>query len=173
MYIMPNKWVEHVRAFAAKNNMSYMCAMSDPDIKKGYIATERKKQKTEKLEQAMPSTEPKPKSLVIKPRPKYIRFKEDTRPLFEGMNEKETALTKALQKYEAETIENRAKYIKLYPSGDVKGYNDKALKRLRDDIAVEFKLPTTWYSQAAKVGNKYGLTIGSKGLMRQSIKTYE
>jgi hypothetical protein len=65
---MPNRWIEHVRAFAAKNKMSYMCAMSDPDIKKGYIPTERKKQKTEKLEHAMPSTEPKPKSLVIKPR---------------------------------------------------------------------------------------------------------
>jgi hypothetical protein len=66
---MPNRWVEHVRAFAAKNKMSYMCAMSDPDIKKGYIPTEKKKQKTEKLEQAMPSTEPTPKNIVIKPRP--------------------------------------------------------------------------------------------------------
>jgi hypothetical protein len=69
---MPNRWVEHVRAFAAKNNMSYMCAITDPDIKKGYIPTERKKQKTEKLEQAMPSTEPKPKNIVIKPRPKVV-----------------------------------------------------------------------------------------------------
>jgi hypothetical protein len=59
-----------------------MCAITDPDIKKGYLPTERKKQKTEKLEQAMPSTEPKPKSLVIKPRPfiprpKYIQSDED------------------------------------------------------------------------------------------------
>ena len=66
---MPNRWIEHVRAFAAKNKMSYMCAMSDPNIKKGYIPTERKKQKTEKLEMATPSTEPKPKNIVIKPRP--------------------------------------------------------------------------------------------------------
>jgi len=82
MYIMPNRWVEHVRAFAAKNKMSYMCAMSDPDIKKGYLKTDRKKYKTEKLEQAMPSTEPKPKSLVIKPipfrpRPKYVESDDD------------------------------------------------------------------------------------------------
>jgi hypothetical protein len=59
-----------------------MCAITDPDIKKGYLPTERKKQKTEKLEQAMPSTEPKPKSLVIKPipfrpRPKYVESDYD------------------------------------------------------------------------------------------------
>ena len=82
MYIMPNRWVEHVRAFAAKNKLSYMCAMSDPNIKKGYLPTERKKHKAEKLVQAMPSTEPKPKSLVIKPipfrpRPKYVESDAD------------------------------------------------------------------------------------------------
>jgi chemotaxis protein histidine kinase CheA len=76
---MPNRWIEHVKEFAKKNKMSYMSAMTDPDIKKGYIPTERKKQKTEKLEQAMPSTEPKPKNLVIKPRPKKPKAKEDTK----------------------------------------------------------------------------------------------
>ena len=78
---MPNRWVEHVRAFAAKNKMSYMCAMSDPDIKKGYIPTEKKKQKTEKLEQAMPSTEPTPKNVVIKPRPEPEPVKAKKAPV--------------------------------------------------------------------------------------------
>lgn len=33
---MPNKWVEHIRAFAKKNNMTYGCALSDPRTKSSY-----------------------------------------------------------------------------------------------------------------------------------------
>lgn len=31
-----NPWIEHVRAFAKKNNLTYAAALSHKDIKKGY-----------------------------------------------------------------------------------------------------------------------------------------
>jgi hypothetical protein len=65
---MPSRWIEHVKEFAKKNNMSYGCALSDPNLKKGYVPTGDKKRKPEKLEMATPSTEPKPKNITIKPR---------------------------------------------------------------------------------------------------------
>ena len=40
-----NRWVEHIRAFAKKNNMTYGCAMSDPRIKDGYIPSSKRKSK--------------------------------------------------------------------------------------------------------------------------------
>ena len=33
-----NKWVSHVRAFAAQNNLSYACALSTPECKDSYRA---------------------------------------------------------------------------------------------------------------------------------------
>jgi hypothetical protein len=66
---MPSRWIEHVKEFAKKNNMSYGCALSDPNLKKGYVPAGDKKRKPEKLEMATPSTEPKPKNITIKPRP--------------------------------------------------------------------------------------------------------
>jgi len=33
---MPNKWVEHIKEFAKLHNMSYGCALSDPDCKASY-----------------------------------------------------------------------------------------------------------------------------------------
>jgi len=35
-YIM-NPWIEHVKAFAKKHNLTYGAALSHPDIKKGYV----------------------------------------------------------------------------------------------------------------------------------------
>ena len=32
-----NRWIEHVKAFAKKNNLTYSAALSHPDIKKGYV----------------------------------------------------------------------------------------------------------------------------------------
>ena len=72
---MPNRWVEHVRKFAKDNNISYGCAMSNPKISDGYIPAPKKGKKGtkavdfEKLEEAFPSTEPKPKNVVIQARP--------------------------------------------------------------------------------------------------------
>lgn len=33
---MVNKWVEHIRAFAKKNGLTYGCALSDPKCKSSY-----------------------------------------------------------------------------------------------------------------------------------------
>jgi hypothetical protein len=35
---MPNRWVDHVKSFAAQNNLSYACALSTPDCKDSYRA---------------------------------------------------------------------------------------------------------------------------------------
>ena len=32
----PNAWVEHVKSFALKNNLSYSCALSDKKCKASY-----------------------------------------------------------------------------------------------------------------------------------------
>ena len=32
-----NRWIEHIRKFARENNMTYSCALSDPNLKDGYI----------------------------------------------------------------------------------------------------------------------------------------
>lgn len=69
MYRMPSRWIEHVKEFAKKNKMTYGCALSDPDVRKGYVPMGDKKRKPEKLEMAEPSMEPKAKDIVIKPRP--------------------------------------------------------------------------------------------------------
>ena len=74
---MPNPWIEHVKEFAKKNNKSYACALTDPDLKKGYIPTGDKKRKPEKLMMAEPSTEVKAKDIVIKPRPKKAKPKTE------------------------------------------------------------------------------------------------
>ena len=33
---MPNSWINHVKKYAKENNLSYACALSQPDIKDGY-----------------------------------------------------------------------------------------------------------------------------------------
>jgi hypothetical protein len=35
---MPNQWVDHVKKFAADNNLSYGCALSKPECKETYRA---------------------------------------------------------------------------------------------------------------------------------------
>lgn len=52
---MPNKWIEHVKQFAADNKVSYMCAIADPRTKETYTKTE--KPKTEKPKTETPKTE--------------------------------------------------------------------------------------------------------------------
>jgi len=77
---MPSRWIEHVKEFAAKNKMSYGCALSDPDVRKGYVPIGDKKRKPEKLEQAMPSMDVKAKDIVIKPRPEEPKPKPKAKP---------------------------------------------------------------------------------------------
>jgi len=48
---MPSKWIEHIKAFAAKNNLSYGCALSDPQCRATYTpvkktATQKKERET-------------------------------------------------------------------------------------------------------------------------------
>ena len=33
---MPNSWITHVKEYAEKNNLTYACSLSQPDIKNGY-----------------------------------------------------------------------------------------------------------------------------------------
>ena len=36
---MVNKWVDHVKKFAKEHGLSYGCAMSNPHLKDGYVAS--------------------------------------------------------------------------------------------------------------------------------------
>jgi hypothetical protein len=36
---MPNAWIEHVRTYAADNNLSYACALSTPACRESYQPT--------------------------------------------------------------------------------------------------------------------------------------
>jgi hypothetical protein len=154
-YIM-TRWTDHIKEFAKKKGIGYGCALSDPDVKKGYVPAGDKKRKPEKLVQAMPSTEPKPKNIVIKPRPAGAGI-----PIFRGMNEKEIALTKALKGYYTAQDNDTERYVKFNKRGEITGDNKKELKGLTDDLAAEFKLPKTWLKQADKVADKYGLGYGT------------
>ena len=67
---MPSKWIEHIKAFAAKNNLSYGCALSDPQCRATYTpvkktATQKKERETmggEDINRAgAPFKKPKPK----------------------------------------------------------------------------------------------------------------
>ena len=34
---MPNPWIEHVKKYSQKHNISYGCAISHPDCKNSYV----------------------------------------------------------------------------------------------------------------------------------------
>ena len=36
---MVNRWIEHVKTFAKKNNTTYGCALSNPRISDGYVSS--------------------------------------------------------------------------------------------------------------------------------------
>jgi hypothetical protein len=38
---MPSAWIQHIKDFAAKNNLSYGCAMSDPQCKATYVSVKK------------------------------------------------------------------------------------------------------------------------------------
>lgn len=52
---MPNKWIEHVKAFSKKHNISYACALSHYDLKREYQPVIKKtyKQKREEKEKVI------------------------------------------------------------------------------------------------------------------------
>ena len=105
---MPNKWIEHVKQFAADNKVSYMCAIADPRTKETYTKTE--KPKTEKPKTETSKTE-KPIKLTYEDiinientytdydkENQYIilfKFKEDKRlPYQPGWNSRKPILIK-------------------------------------------------------------------------------
>ena len=48
-----NKWINHVKKYANENNLTYACALSNPNVKTNYekvIKKSRKQQIKEKLE---------------------------------------------------------------------------------------------------------------------------
>lgn len=45
---MPNRWIEHVKKFARENGLSYGCAMSNPNLKDGYIPSVKMSSKDKK-----------------------------------------------------------------------------------------------------------------------------
>ena len=63
---MPNKWVEHVKAFAAKNNLSYACALSKPECKQSYQKYDPSKTKIMSKEKRK-EVDAKAKKLIPKP----------------------------------------------------------------------------------------------------------
>ena len=42
---MPNKWIQHVRSYAKEHNVTYACALSQPNIKDGYEKVIKKSKK--------------------------------------------------------------------------------------------------------------------------------
>jgi len=38
---MPSAWIQHIKDFAAKNNLSYGCAMSNPQCKASYVSAKK------------------------------------------------------------------------------------------------------------------------------------
>lgn len=49
-------WIQHIKAFAAKNNLSYGCALSNPECSRSYRASKEKKVG---LQESMPDVNPK------------------------------------------------------------------------------------------------------------------
>jgi hypothetical protein len=39
---MTNRWIEYVKKFAKDNDLSYGCALSDPNLRRGYVPTGKK-----------------------------------------------------------------------------------------------------------------------------------
>lgn len=50
---MANAWIEHVKQFAKKHDMTYSMALKDPKVKKGYVSPSGKKAKPKKMETDM------------------------------------------------------------------------------------------------------------------------
>lgn len=54
---MPNAWTNHIKQWAKDNNMSYMCAMSQPACREAYKKPEKVK-KTKKSKEPVKTSEP-------------------------------------------------------------------------------------------------------------------
>lgn len=78
---MPNRWVTFVKEFAAKNNISYGCALGKPELKSQYYAKYPKKGSEKK----MPEPEPEPEVIEIVPVKKKRVKKAKAKPMLEEL----------------------------------------------------------------------------------------
>lgn len=69
---MSNKWVQHVQQFAADNKLRYSCALSHPDIKKGYEPVKKQTSKEKKAEMTIQNDK-----IIIKDMIKRIKNSTD------------------------------------------------------------------------------------------------
>ena len=68
---MPNAWVEHVRAFAKKNNESYGCSISNPECKRTYYQQkDRNKKMTRTPADEMSGMGAEDVNAIVKPKSK-------------------------------------------------------------------------------------------------------
>jgi len=73
---MPNPWVTHVKNWASRNNMSYGCAISQPECKASYYKQkERNARKTRAPEQEMAGMGAEDVNMAPKPKPKPKKLK--------------------------------------------------------------------------------------------------
>jgi hypothetical protein len=56
---MPNKWIEYVKQYAKENNMSYACALTDPNVKSGYASKTPPAKKSSSVEKHTPQLVPR------------------------------------------------------------------------------------------------------------------
>ena len=42
---MPNKWIQHIKKYSKEHNVTYACALSQPNIKDGYEKVIKKSKK--------------------------------------------------------------------------------------------------------------------------------
>ena len=73
---MPNRWIEHIKKYAAENKVSYACALSDPNIKNTYTKNEKTQTKATETN----------KKLTLKENPENTFKKTLSNRLRENMN---------------------------------------------------------------------------------------
>jgi len=111
---MPNRWVDHVKSFAAQNNLSYACALSTPDCKETYRAkygVTKKLTKKQNIEKMGAEDKDAPNiQLIIKEKrkpkrgPKQFNIEENVAP-------KEPAPAKAKTQFQKITIDKKKYYL--------------------------------------------------------------
>ncbi len=72
-----NKWINHVKEFAKKHNISYACALSHKDLKEGYEKVIKKSYK-EKMDEKINEIQKQELKLFIK---KIKNMNDDDKPM--------------------------------------------------------------------------------------------
>ena len=126
---MPNKWVEHVKAYASANGLSYACAMTNADCKASYKKYDPSKTKVMTREKRAEVN--KKAREITKALKKKSATDAPTNPL--GINMK--AIAKA--------DESKNRFLKVYDKdvkmmlpARVRPYYDKYLKLKNDPLTT-------------------------------------